>query len=293
MIWIRHLISKCALVSSSRSNDNPHDDATVTRRIKAGSPSRTITGVIQMKALTLTITGVVALAAGISPASAQQSDWRYEGTIYLFTPETTTSIATPAQSIDGTLSFSDALSNLDFAFMGAFGASNDLWSLFLDYLYTDLSFGSPSPDPAFSSVDTAVTTQIFSGYAAYRVYDDPGVQVDLAAGFRWFGARSSMTLQPKQPGGSASIDENWVTPIIGLRARARFSDRWSGTAFFDYGGFESGEETWQALLTADYEINDRWMLRGGYRYITVDHASGDNTFSFTQSGPVFGATYRF
>lgn len=62
----------------------------------------------------------------------------------------------------------------------------------------------------------------------------------------------------------------------------------------DYGGFQSGSETWQALLTADYALNDSWVLRGGYRYLTVDHdTSATTNFSMTQSGLIFGATYRF
>ncbi|WP_239059717.1 porin family protein [Ruegeria sp. PrR005] len=228
-----------------------------------------------------------------TPAIAQQSDWEYEGTIYLFAPETTTSIATPARTVESKLSFSDAFSNLDFAFMGAFGASNGRWSLYLDYMFTDLSFGNPPPGPVFSSVDTALKTQVLNGYVAYRVYEEPSVQLDVAAGFRWFDTRSTITLQPIPPGGSNTVDDSWTNPVIGVRARFKMSDRWAATTFFDYGGFQSGEETWQALLTADYAINDNWVLRGGYRYITVDHTLGTNEFSFTQSGPIFGATYRF
>jgi len=59
-----------------------------------------------------------------SPVGAQQSDWSYEASIYLFMPETDVSLSTPMGTIDGTLSFSDALDNLDLAFMGAFAASN-------------------------------------------------------------------------------------------------------------------------------------------------------------------------
>ncbi|WP_282022447.1 hypothetical protein [Ruegeria faecimaris] len=38
--------------------------------------------------------------------------------------------------------FGDALENLDFAYMGAFAASNGKWSFLTDYMYTDLSFGN-------------------------------------------------------------------------------------------------------------------------------------------------------
>lgn len=208
-------------------------------------------------------------------------------------PETTTGITTPAGSIEATLSFKDALSNLDFAFMGAFGASNGRWSFLLDYMYTDLSFGNTPPGPIFSGINTSMTLQILNGYAAYRVFEDPTTQVDLAAGFRWLDVRSSMTLLPIPPGGTNVVNSNWVDPVVGVRARFQLSDRWRATAFFDYGGFKSAEKTWQALLTADYAVNENWLLRGGYRYISVDQMDGANAFSFSQSGLIFGATFQF
>ncbi|WP_254447200.1 outer membrane protein [Ruegeria sp. HKCCA0235A] len=238
--------------------------------------------------------GLALVAAFGTTASAQQSDWSYEATIYLFMPETETSIETPSGTLDGTLSFSDALSNLDFAFMGAFAASNGRWSLLADYNYTNLSFSNSGAGPSGSTLDTSFTTQFLSGYVAYRVYEDPSVQLDIAGGFRWFSTETNFTLtSASAPGRTTVVDDDWVDPVIGARIRYVFSDKWTGTGFVDYGGFRSDSETWQVLLTADYSINDRWVIRGGYRYIAFDHEIGDNDFEFHQSGPVIGATYRF
>ncbi|MCU9836824.1 porin family protein [Ruegeria sp. WL0004] len=236
----------------------------------------------------------LALAAA-TPLAAQQSNWQYEATVYLFTAETETGVTTPTGTIEGTLSFKDALDNLDFAFMGAFGASNGQWSFLADYMMTDISFGNPTPGGAFSGINTAAKTQVLNAYAAYRVHQTPDLAVDLAAGLRWFDTRTTLTALPGiLPGRTVVANDNWVDPVIGLRAQVRMSDKWSGIAFFDYGGFQSDSESWQALLTADYQLNDNWRLRFGYRYLSVDHTlSNGNDYSFTQSGPVFGATYRF
>ncbi|WP_245220589.1 MULTISPECIES: porin family protein [unclassified Ruegeria] len=228
------------------------------------------------------------------PVSAQQSDWSFSGTAYLFMAETDISLATPSGTIDGTLSFSDALENLDFAFMGSISASNGRWLLLADYNYTDLAFSNSTPGPAFSSLDTSATTQFLSGYVGYQVYETPAISVALAGGFRWFSTETTFRLQPGVAAGrSVTTDDNWTDPIVAARARVRISDKWSGTGFVDYGGFRSGSETWQVLLTADYEINDRWLIRGGYRYISFDHEINGNDFRFDQSGPLLGATYRF
>ena len=231
---------------------------------------------------------------GASPLAAQQTDWEYAVSVYLFAPETEVGATTPLGPIEGTLSFSDALDNLDFAFMGSFEASNGLLSFGADYMLNDLSFENDTPGPAFSGLDTEFKTQILTAYAAYRVYDTPKSQVDLAVGFRWFDAESTFTLRPGiQPGGSSKIADDWVDPIIGARARFQLSDRWAGTVFADYGGFSSDSETWQVLVTADYDLNENWQLRLGYRYLSVEHEINGNDFSFDQSGPIFGATYRF
>lgn len=239
-----------------------------------------------------TACAIALLAASVG--HAQTSDWEYEASIYLFMPETVTSITTPTFSAEGTLSFSDALSNLDMAFMGSFGASNGRWGVLGDFMYTDISFGNPTPGGLTTDLNTALTTQIFNGYLTYRAYEAPTVQLDVAGGFRWFSTKTALTLTPGLlPGSSATVEESWVDPVIGARVRFDIADNWSGTAFFDYGGFSSDSETWQTLLTIDYALNDRWLLRGGYRYISVDHDINGTDFKFSQSGPIFGATYRF
>ena len=246
-----------------------------------------------MQTWALSASAVALLAAG--PAFTQEGGWNYSASLYLFTPSTTVGTTTPGgRPVEGTLSFSDALSNLDFAFMGAFEASNGRWSLLADYMLNDLSFGNSTPGGGFAGVNTTFKTQILTGLVAYRAYETPTVQLDLAGGFRWFDAEASLTALPGLfPGGTTAIQEDWIDPLVGARVRFDISDRWAGTVYADYGGFSSSSETWQATLTADYALNENWDLRIGYRYLSVDHLTNGNDFSFKQSGPVFGATYRF
>lgn len=244
------------------------------------------------QALALSASAVAMLAA--APAFGQQSDWNYAASIYLFAPTSTVGAETPFGPIESELSFSDAISNLEFAFMGSFEASNGRWSFLADYMLNDLAFSTSTPGPAFSGLDTEFRTQVLSGYAAYRVHETQDVKLDLAAGFRWFEMKSTATLSPgRRPGNSATIHEDWVDPVVGARVAYTFSERWGGTAFVDYGGFSDTSETWQTLLTADYAVSEDWQLRFGYRYLSIDHEIDGNNFSFEQSGPIFGATYRF
>ena len=243
---------------------------------------------MKAKLKTLAISALLALQS--VPSMAQDAGWNFDATLYLFTPETKTGIG----GREGTLSFSDALDNLDMAFMGAFAASNGRWSVLADYMLTDLSFGNTTPGPAFSGLNTSLKTQILNGYVAYRFFEDSNVSVDFAGGFRWFDTRTNLTLLPGlAPGNTRSVQENWVDPVVGIRTTFRMSEKWSGTVFADYGGFSSDSETWQVLLLANYAFNDRWIGRIGYRQISVDHDVNGTAFSFDQSGPMIGITYRF
>ncbi len=243
-----------------------------------------------MKKILSHVMSLAVLAVSASPALAQESDWDFGATIYSFISETEVGIG----DVEGTLSFSDALDNLDVAFTGAFEASNGDWSFLLDYMLSDLSFVNNQAGPVVTDVNTSSKTQILSGYAAYRIYDTPDTLVDIAAGFRWFDTSSKISLlDVSTVVGSASSSDNWVDPVIGIRAQYAFSDKWSGTVFADYGGFRSDSETWQVLLTANYAFNDRWVGRFGYRQLSVDHDIDGNSFSYDQSGPILGVTFKF
>lgn len=242
-------------------------------------------------------TGFLAMATAVSLCSAaagQDRDWEYTASIYLFGAKTETTTGTALGPVSAELSFSDALENLDIAFMGAFEARNQKWSLIGDYMLTDLSFRENAPGPALSSAKASVKTQIFSGYALYRVHQTTTASVDLGGGLRWFSTDTDIRLTGGAGNGlSFGPDDSWFDPIIAARFNVYFSDRWSGAALIDYGGFEGGDDSWQVLATLSFAINEHWLLRAGYRHIEVDGNADGADYSFEQSGPVIGASYRF
>jgi len=247
-----------------------------------------------MKTATLTGLLTAAITAVAVPAAAQDRSWDTSFTFYLWAAETDTSITTPAGVIESTLPFSDALENLDFAFMGALETRNGTWSLISDFAYTDLTFSSPTPGPNFSGVDTDVKLQVLNLYGLYNVRSSDGWTVDVGGGARAFDADVTLNALPgTSPGQSANFNKNWVDPVIAARVAYEINDRWTSVGLLDYGGFRSDSESWQVLLSARYAINDQWSLVGAYRYLDLKNGSSDDRFKFTQSGPVFGVRYDF
>lgn len=236
------------------------------------------------------ISRVAAAALLACPSTVMAEDWTFAASFYLFAAETETTVG----NVSSTLSFKDALDNLDMAFMGSLEARNGRWGILGDYMLTDLSFGNSVSGQSFDTINTSLKTQILSAYAAYRVYEDQTLDLDLAAGARWFKTDTQLRLLsgPAEVG-RADANESWVDPVVGVRANVALSDRWSGTVFADYGGFRSDSETWQVLVTADFAMSPAWTLRAGYRLLSVDHDINGRDFKFKQSGPILGATFRF
>lgn len=240
------------------------------------------------KSAKLLCAGTLALAFCAAPAIAD--DWQFDGAIYLFTAETTSGVG----DREVVLSFSDALDNLDVAFMSTFAASKGRWSFIADYMLTDLSFKTGTPGNVFSGVEASVKTQILSGVGLYNVHTMGSTSFDLGGGFRWFKTDTTLRFRPGQAAGQTrSEDDDWTDPIIAARARFDLAENWTGTAAVDWGGFVDDRETWQVLLTANWAFSDNWVARFGYRYISIENDEDGQDYSFEQSGPVVGVSYRF
>jgi opacity protein-like surface antigen len=243
-----------------------------------------------------TLKTAIATAACVlmaSAASAQDTDWKYSLTTYLWTTKTGVSAETPTgETVEAELKFSDALKDLDFAFMGAFEARKGKLSLFTDGMYFKLSPSNDTPGPLTETVRVGTQMTVISGYAAYRVFEDPSFAVDLAGGFRWAKLDSDVsTTGPLTTEFNNSDD--WIDPVVGIRLSTQISEKVSATLFADYGGFSGDSTTWQTALSVGYTLNDRWTLRGGYRYMEFDREIDGRDFSMDQSGLLLGATYNF
>ncbi len=241
------------------------------------------------------LAALVALIGGPAAAQDAAGAWQFSATLYAWLPAVDSTLDTSLGTLDSSISSSDAIADLEFAFMGTATAQRDRWSLIGDLLYTDISTSASTPRGLLFSKGTADTQlTAFSGYAAYRVAESEQGALDLAAGFRLFSLDLDFTLQgelaeTRKFGGS----ETWVLPLIGARAIFPFAERWTGTLFADVGAVNSDETTWQALARLDYAINDNWSAVLAYRYMDIQKPVRGNNASVELYGPVIGVSYKF
>ena len=244
--------------------------------------------------LTLAAGCAAALALTALPAAAQQGNWDYSGTFYLWVSDTTLTTDTPSGEVEATLSFSDALKDLTFAFMGTVEARNGPWGIITDLQYLSLSSDGDTPvGLEYSKVEADTKMTVLSGYLAYRVVEDPVVAFDLGAGFRAFWSEVDTTLVgAAAPTETFTNSDTYVIPVVAARLVFGFSENWTGTLFADLGS-NGDEDTGQALATLGYQLNDNWSLLGGYRYMNTQYDTSNGQTSMELYGPVIGAVYRF
>ncbi|WP_133774271.1 hypothetical protein [Enterovirga rhinocerotis] len=69
---------------------------------------------------------------------------------------------------------------------------------------------------------------------------------------------------------------------------------WSVTLIGDIGGFDAGSRlTWQGFGSVNYDVNENWVVRAGYRALHVDYRKGNFLYDTTMHGPILATTYRF
>jgi len=268
-------------------------DALAIPRVDSYKMSNVGAEILTRALIRATACALVLATSGI-PIRAQETGWTFDVSANLWTNDTTITTDTPEGEVDATLSFSDAIKDLEFAFMGTVEARTGPWSVIGDLLYFKLSdSGSTPAGTLFSQVEIESKMTVASGYLAYRVYTDDRIAVDLGGGFRAFWSEIDTTFEgAAAPDESFENDQNFVDPIVAARVRMAFNDAWFGTLMLDGGGLDDSS-TWQALATVGYRLNENWAFQGGYRYLKAEWDTDFGESSLEFSGPILGVTYRF
>jgi opacity protein-like surface antigen len=254
---------------------------------------------IQSLEATDTATEIAVAAASSTTMAADPefdgaSGWQFAVTPYLWAPKISAEID-PVQdgSVDMETSFTDILSNLKFAFMGAFEARNERFVILGDIIY--LHVGSEADGPAgFVETDVDLATFIGTAAAGYRVVDQGPLFVDLFAG----GRVTSIDAELELTGPLQSVEEDRsktsLAPVVGARFRVPLGERWGLATYGDLGGFGlTSDLTWQLMGTVQYDISNHWRVAAGYRHVAAKVERGGTEIQLTLSGPIIGLSYRF
>jgi hypothetical protein len=270
-------------------------------------------------ALVVSVAGLVSATASGAEMNMYDGQWHYDLVVYGWFPAMTTDLnftlrngATASPSV--TVKPKNYISDLQFGAMGAFGARKGDWSVFTDIVYADISSlsskvktlhtpGGEITPQVDINVNVGLKELIWTLAGGYTVARSDQGNLDIIAGTRYGGLRSSLGVNAFGPGGvlgtSASTDANvnvW-TGIIGVKGAVRLSDdgKWYMPYEADIGAGSSSHASAtsaNAILAVGYKFG--WGdLVLGWRYLTYNMGSGTPVEKLIMSGPAMGASFRW
>jgi hypothetical protein len=240
---------------------------------------------------------IVILCIATAPAQAAEP-WQFRIAPYVWAASLEGDVATfsgvPAASVDA--SFTDILENLSAAFMIAGEAHNARFGFFGDILYVDVEATGSVPGPLYSSARLESQTLFATAAGFWRLWSDERASLDVMAGARFWSVDTKLALGAGiLAATSVSHDEDWIDPLIGLKARGTLG----GGRFFQsinvlFGGFDVGSDLmWDVNVNLGYQWTDGFSTSIGYRYLAVDYSNDGFLYDVVQQGPILALIWHF
>lgn len=248
------------------------------------------------------LTTVPALAADTPPPEA----WQFEVTPYLLAAGMDGTVGVPNVTADIDVPFSDIWDQLEGGFMGLFTARKGPWTFGFEGVYMKLgdtpsnsATGPAGQVTVNGALDVTSHMYIYQGSAGYRVLDDK-TKVDVIGALRYTQldvaaeVRISTTPPIEFLGGAVNAkgSENWTDAVVGVYAQHPVSDSVSLVGYADMGGGGS-DLTYQAILGANWQFNETFSAKAGYRHMYWDYENDGVVWDMTAAGPYLGLGIRF
>jgi hypothetical protein len=225
-------------------------------------------------------------------AASAKKKWEFATIGYIFFAGAygQTTPRDPLSPVDLHLSFGDVLKAFKFAFMGAAEARNDRLVFLGDLMWVHLGEGKglTARDRNFADVHIDSKTTAITALGGYRIVDQGPVMVDLLAGARLNGNKQRVDYHGTLLDVSASVSKTWIDPVVATRIDAPLGGKFGMSLYGDIGGFGIGSKlTWQAIATANYQINHKMTAGVGWRYFQINyHAHDGFRYDVHQTGPL-------
>ena len=258
--------------------------------------------------LILILGGSLAYADEHSSGEAAKSKWEFEVIPYLWMAGLDGAVTVRGSEAQGSASFSDLSSNLDFGAQAHVEARKDKWGIFFDVTYMDFSASGQTtrpPIPGTIEAEVSLTEWLIEVGGLYQVAKWPfgkekAIYLDVLGGGRYWELDMDLTLSNPDLGRSfnRSGSEDWVDPFVGLRLRADLSENFVLALRGDIGGFGVGSDfSWNASVVLGYKITHLLSAWVGYRALSVDYENGSGNDKFvydvTMHGPMIGVGFSF
>jgi hypothetical protein len=238
----------------------------------------------------------VAGALLCAPAQAAEQAWEHTLAIYMVGSSINGTAGAGPLDVDVDVSFSDILDNFDAGVMFAYRAERGPWAFVADLAYLGLEGDKKSLGPlGRTRADLEADQLLLAVTMGYALND----RWSAYGGVRYWDLDADLSLAVAgEELRSASVADDWIDPLVGLRYAAPLGGKWSLIATGDIGGFGVGSDfSWTATALAVYQINRNAHVLFGYRHIDVDYEDGNGADRFKwdvwEGGPSAGFAWKF
>lgn len=246
-------------------------------------------------------------AAGIEPvmpgrpAAGTTQDvrqWSFTPYVWATAMEGSATVKGNKANID--LSFGDILDHLDFGLQGHFEGQTADDSIFADLFYASLSAEDDLAPGVEADVDQEMWILELGG--GLVLGDPPPAEgpearrrIEAIGGLRYWRVDADLDVTGVA---SASGDEEWLDPFVGLRALFPVGEHADISLRGDLGGFGVGSQSsYNLVATLLVDVFENGRLAVGYRVLDADYDDGDGAdefeFDARLKGPFVGLTFRF
>ena len=177
-----------------------------------------------------------------------------------------------SQSTDLDVDFGTILDNLDAAAMIHAEAHHENgWGFWIDYGFMDLS---NTVDAASQITSTRARQGVLEIMGLYRQTLESGY-IEYLAGIRWWDNDIDVgyTFPALSRSGTASVNEDWVDALVGLRYTHILNENWKLRVHGDLGG-SSNNFTVSTSAGVIYTINNLIDIDVRYKATWVDYEKG-------------------
>ncbi|HUL33556.1 MAG TPA: hypothetical protein VL128_06710 [Candidatus Eisenbacteria bacterium] len=193
--------------------------------------------------------------------------------------------------------FSDIFNYLNIGAMGVFETRYKRVIMPVDFMWMKLSDekGLPANEEGVDSIKATLRETLLTPKIGYRIVDGKKFKVDALFGFRyWHVSNDFIAISGgNQVGNGINKSADWVDAVAG----GRFELALSPKAFVVVGGDAGGgsaRSDWQVAGALGYKISRKWVVLGGYRYLSINYRPNDAAqfiYNVNMPGLALGATY--
>jgi opacity protein-like surface antigen len=166
--------------------------------------------------------------------------------------------------------------------------------LWVDFVWLRTNTEGTNPGPAFSGTDLESNIYHTTLALSYQLSGMGDFHAELIAGARLWSVNEDLTAKSgRLPGFTASSDNTWTDPIVGLDLRYDLSPKWTLLTKGTISVAADDSEGWEVMGGVAYRFGKGWSGALGYRFLHEEFSKGRFKFSTDISGFILGVSYRF